>query len=217
MGANDASAHADTRIYAVVHNVFRRTTTLLADTTERLEPSALQPMFRSRWDFYAAVLHHHHEVEDDSIFPALLAARPDMHELVTTLEDDHQQLIPAMNAVESALQAFEVQPDQVHQQALHEALVAVQEMFLPHLDIEDEKILPAIAESVPPKEWDRLDEAALKSIPRERLPLAVGAIDAFVRDLPDGEQPPPPPVPLRVMLMLSWRKKWSAWVKPLTA
>ena len=98
---------------------------------------------------------------------------------------------------------------------MHDGVVAVRELFFPHLDIEDEKILPAIAESIPPKEWDRMDKAALKSIPREYLPTAVGALDEFIQGLPKEERPPAPPPPIRVMLALSWRKKWSSWVKPL--
>jgi len=91
----------------------------------------------------------------------------------------------------------------------------VRDMFFPHLDAEDEKVLPAIAQSIPPKEWERLDKAALKSIPREYLPRAVGALDEVIQQLPKQEQPPPPPPPIRLMLVLSWRKKWSTWVKPL--
>jgi len=216
MAASDsAPSHADIRLYRVVHNAFRLATTRFADATEQLEPSVLQPMIGSRWDFYAAVLHHHHHTEDDAVFPALLAARPDLTDLVTTLEDDHQRLIEVMDGVQSAIHGFEQQPDAAHQQAIHDGVVAVRELFFPHLDIEDEKILPAIAESIPPKEWERMDSAALKSIPRQHLPMAVGALDELIQALPDVEQPPPPPLPIRVMLALSWRKKWSHWVKPL--
>jgi len=63
------------------------------------------------------------------------------------------------------------------------SLVAIRDAFFPRLDIEDEKILPAIAE--------------------------------IIQSMPRAEQPPPPPLPIRLMLTLSWRKKFSAWVKPL--
>jgi hemerythrin-like domain-containing protein len=216
MAARGSSeSHADTRLYLVVHNAFRLATTRLADATEKLEPSMLQHTIGSRWNFYDAVLHHHHHNEDDSVFPALLAARPDMEALVRRLEDDHQQLIGNMEAVDSAIAAFETRPDAAHQKAMHDAVVAVREMFFPHLDTEDEQILPAIATSIPPQEWDRLDQAALTSIPRQYRPTAVGAIDELIQGLPKEERPPPAPLPIRLMLALSWRKKWSIWVKPL--
>jgi len=209
------SSEADTRVYRVVHDVFRLATNRLVDSSEKLDPSALQPVIGPYWSFYAAVLHHHHHTEDASIFPALLAVRPDMAAFIEALEGDHRRLIQTMDAVDSAVSAFDKQPDASHQKAIWDAAVGVREMFFPHLDSEDEKILPAIAKSVPPKEWDRLDKAALKSIPKEHLPRAVGALDEVIQQLPKQEQPPPPPPPIRLMLAVSWRKKWSTWVKPL--
>jgi hemerythrin-like domain-containing protein len=210
-----SDSYADTRLYLVVHNAFRLMTTRFVDATEKVESSALEHMIGSRWSVYAALLHEHHHNEDDSIFPALLAARPDMNELVTRLEDDHQQLIATMEVVDSAVSAFDESPDAEHQKAMHEALVAVRDLFFPHLDTEDEQILPAIAESIPPGEWERLDKAALKAIPRQYLPTAVGALDEVIAGIAKDERPPPPPLPIRLMLALSWRKKYSIWMKPL--
>jgi len=210
-----SDSHADTRLYLIVHNAFRLMTTRFVDATEKLEPSALEHTIGSRWSVYAALLHEHHQNEDGSIFPALLAARPDMNELVTRLEDDHHQLIGTMEVVDSAISAFDESPDADHQKTMHEALVAVRDLFFPHLDTEDEQILPAIAESIPPREWERLDNAALKAIPRQYLPTAVGALDEVIGDMPKDARPEPPPLPIRLMLALSWRKKYSSWVKPL--
>ena len=151
-------SQADTRVYQVVHDVFRLATNRLVDASEKLEPSKLQPVIGQYWSFYSAVLHHHHHNEDDSIFPALLAVRPDMTEFIKTLEDDHRQLIRTMEAVDSAIAAFDKQPDASHQKAVSDAAVGVREMFFPHLDAEDEKVLPAIAQSIPPSNgtvWTR--------------------------------------------------------------
>jgi hypothetical protein len=98
---------------------------------------------------------------------------------------------------------------------MHERIVTVRDLFFPHLDVEDAQVIPAIAESVQPEEWDRLDKQALRSISRQYLPLAVGALDEAVRGLPEPERPPRPLLPIRLMLALSWRKKWAAWVSPL--
>ena len=210
-----SDSRADTRLYLIVHNTFRLMTTRFVDASEKLEPSALEHMIGSRWSVYAALLHEHHHNEDDSIFPALVAARPDMNALVTRLEDDHHQLIATMETVDAAVSAFDESPDAGHQQAMHDAMRAVRDVFFPHLDTEDEQILPAISESISPKEWERLDKAALKAIPKQYLPTAVGALDEVIREVPKDEQPPPPPLPIRLMLALSWRKNYSLWVKPL--
>jgi hemerythrin-like domain-containing protein len=212
-----SESRADTRLLQAVHKTFRLATTRLVDATEKLQPSALRPIIGPRWSFYAAVLHQHHHNEDDSAFPALLAVRPDMDTLIEKLEDDHRGLATAVDNVGVAVIAFEKQPDPDHQKTMHDAIVAVRDLFFPHLDVEDAQIIPAFAQSIPPKQWESMDQEALKSIPRQYLPTAVGAIDEVIRDLPKQERPPPPPLPIRLMLALSWRRKWAAWVKPLLA
>jgi hemerythrin-like domain-containing protein len=208
------SFQTDIRLYHVVHEMFRRSTTRLVDATAKLEPAALEPVIRPYWDFYTAILHHHHQTEDESLFPALLAVRPEMRSTIDMLEDEHVELAPNIDAVEVALAAFVNRPDAASQDAMHEALVSLRAWFFPHLDLEDEKVLPAIAESIPQRQWDQLDKAALKSIPRKYLPSAVGALDEVIRSLPEQDRPAPPPAPIRIMLSLSWRKQWMATVTP---
>jgi len=210
-----AESQADTRIFQIVHKTFRLMTNRFVDATEKLPPSTLQPMIGSHWDFYAAVLHHHHHTEDDNIYPALLAVRPELESLVNTLAEDHRQLADSIDGASAAVTAFVQEPDPANQKSMHEAIVAVRDAFFPHLDVEDAQIIPAITQSMPPKEWDRLDKQALKSIPRQYLPYAVGGLDEVIKGLPEQERPPPPPLPIRLMLAVSWRKKWAAWVKPL--
>jgi hemerythrin-like domain-containing protein len=195
--------------------MFRRSTTRLVDATAKVQPSELEPVIRPHWDFYTAVLHHHHQTEDVSVFPALVAVRPDMRSTIDMLEDEHVELGPNIDAVEAAVAAFVERPDGASQEAVHEALVALRDWFFPHLDLEDEKVLPAIAESIPQKQWDQLDKAALKSIPRKYLSWAVAALDEVIQSLPEQDRPAPPPPPIRIMLSLSWRKQWTARVRPI--
>jgi hemerythrin-like domain-containing protein len=205
----------DIRLYRAVHEMFRRSTTRLVDATAKLEPSALASVIRPHWDFYTAILHHHHHTEDASLFPALLAVRPEMRPTIDMLEDEHVELGSNIDAVEMAVASFVTSCTSSTQLALHEALVALRDWFFPHLDLEDEKILPAIAESIPPKQWARLDKAALKSMPRAHIPSAVAALDEVIRSLPEQDRPAPPPPPIRLMLALSWRKRWTAFVQPV--
>jgi hemerythrin-like domain-containing protein len=216
-GEEHDNAHADTRVLQVVHKTFRLATTRMVDATERLEPSALKPVIGPVWNFYAAVLHHHHHTEDTAAFPALISVRPDMAALVDQLEEDHKKLAAAIDAVHSTIAAFDNKSDRATQRDLYDALSALRHQFFAHLDVEDAKIIPVLAEAIPPKDWDRMDNKALKSIPRQHLPKAVGALDEVIRSLPEAERPSAPPPPIRFMLAVSWRRKWSEFVKPLTA
>jgi hemerythrin-like domain-containing protein len=213
--STQTTSQTDIRLYRVVHETFRRSTTRLVDATAKLEPHVLEPVIGPYWDFHSAILHHHHHTEDVSIFPALLSMRPEMRSTIDMLEDEHVELGPNIDAVEVAVATFVRRPDASAQRAMHEALVVLRDWFFPHLDLEDEKILPAIAESIPAKQWHQLDKAALKSIPRKHLAFAVSALDEVVRSLPAEERPAPPPPPIRVMQAVSWRKRWSTLVQPL--
>ena len=42
-------SQADTRVYQVVHDVFRLATNRLVDASEKLEPSQLQPVIGQYW------------------------------------------------------------------------------------------------------------------------------------------------------------------------
>jgi hemerythrin-like domain-containing protein len=214
---HQGNSPADTRVLQAVHKTFRLATTRLVDATERLEPSTLQPIIGQYWQFYAGVLHHHHHTEDTVAFPALVAVRPDMAPLIKDLEEDHRKLVATMDIVQSRLVAFDKKPEPATQQDLHLALAAVRDEFFPHLDTEDAKVVPAFAQAIPPKDWERMDNQALKSIPRPYLPKAVGALDEVIRGLPEAERPTGPPPPIRFMLAVSWRRKWAEFVKPLTA
>jgi hemerythrin-like domain-containing protein len=194
--------------------MFRRSTTRLVDATAKLAPSALEPVIQPQWDFYTAILHHHHHTEDASVFPALVAARPEMRSTIDMLEDEHVELGTNIDAVDVAVAAFVKRPNAATQEAVHDALVSLRDWFFPHLDLEDEKILPAIAESITPKQWNQLDKAALKSIPRKHRSSAVASLDEVIQSLPERDRPAPPPPPIRLMLAVSWRNQWRARVKP---
>jgi hemerythrin-like domain-containing protein len=213
----DGQARADTRVFQAVHKTFRLATTRLVDVTERLDPPALAPILGAYWEFYAAVLHHHHHTEDSTVFPALVAARPNMAALIAKLEADHKDLVAALNGAGSAVAAFTDAPYRTNQREVHDAMAAVRDEFFPHLDLEDAEVIPALAEAISPKDWDRMETDALKAIPRPYLPRAVAGLDEVIRSLPEAERPSGPPLPIRVMLAVSWRRKWAEFVKPLTS
>src|SRR5262245_48489997 len=119
---DQGNSYADTRVLQAVHKTFRLATTRMVDATERLEPSALQPVIGSYWEFYAGVLHHHHHTEDTVAFPALVAVRPHMVALIKDLEEDHKKLVATLDAVQSRVAAFEKKPEPATQQDLHDAL-----------------------------------------------------------------------------------------------
>ena len=55
-----------------------------------------------------------------------------------------------------------------------------------------------------------------RATPKADLPIVAGILDEVSRSLPPDEQPPPPPLALRVLLTLSWRRRYAKFLEPLT-
>ncbi len=213
--ADTSDRLADTRLLQAVHKTFRLATTRLVDATARLEPAALQPALGRYWSFYSAILHYHHHTEDTEEFPVLTRLYPDIKPLIEELGRDHEKMQGVIDDVDEAVRDFEKHPDVVGRNRVNAAVVQLRDLFFPHLDLEDAEVIPMFAKWIPPDEWARMDTAALRGIPKPQLPIAVGALDETIRSLPEAEQPPGPPLPVKMMLALSWRKKWAALVQPL--
>jgi hemerythrin-like domain-containing protein len=211
------SGKADIRLFLVVHETFRRYLRRIAAAAAAIPPgdTARADVVRERWAFFERTLTHHHEGEDAKLFPALLAHRHEFEQVRGELHADHEVVAGEMEAVDAAFTALPGRCDAADIAALVAALGALEETLVPHLDREDAEVLPMIADGIPPAEWDELSEEQLKSIPKHDLGFAVAALDETIATMPDDEQPPPPPVPVRLMLAVSWRRRWRKFMAPL--
>jgi hypothetical protein len=208
--------HADTRLYLVVHQSLRLTLDRFIKAGERLDPATFAAVIPDRWGVLERGLHTHHEHEDSDFFPMIAAASPDQAPLIEQLEREHQELVVLLDAVDRAIAALVAAPSDDTRATAHDAIAAVRDTLVPHLDVEDEKLLPAAAATVDAKEWDDASERALRSTPKADMPIVAGILDEVARSLPPDEQPPPPPLPLRMMLALSWRRRYTKFLEPLT-
>jgi hemerythrin-like domain-containing protein len=212
-----AETKADIRDVLVVHLILRQLLDKLIAACERFEPDEAATVIPSRWSLYVRGLHHHHEGEDNDFFPVIVRDAAGTEPLVNQLEAEHQELVKLLDATDAAMATLEQQPTAENRQAAHHAMTAVKEQLFPHLDKEEAQLLPVAADSVDPAEWKRLGDAAFRSIPRADVPIVSGAFEAVVMSLPPAERPPPPPLFVRVMVSLSWRKRYQKWVAPLDA
>jgi hemerythrin-like domain-containing protein len=212
-----AETNADIRDALVVHTILRRLLDKLIAAAGRLDPVEAASVIPSRWGLYVRGLHHHHEGEDHNFFPLIVRAAPTTESLVTQLEHEHEELVALLDAADAATAQLERQPSAETLQAARDAMVAVREQLFPHLDKEEAQLLPVAADAVDPTEWKRLGDEAFRSLPKSDLPLVSGAFDEVVRSLPAADRPAPPPVFVRVLVALSWRRRYEKWIAPLDA
>jgi hemerythrin-like domain-containing protein len=157
-----AETKADIRDVLVVHTILRRMLDTLIGATARLEPTQAASVIPSHWGLYVRGLHHHHESEDNAFFPTVVAAAPTLEPLVTQLEQEHQELIKLLDATDTAVATLEREPTGENRQAARDAMTAVHDQLFPHLDKEEEQLLPPAADAVDPTVWKKLGDDAFR-------------------------------------------------------
>jgi hypothetical protein len=162
------------------------------------------------------MLDFHHHNEDDHDFPLLASYYPDIQPLADELGADHRQMVDLMRKLDAAVEAFEKTPDVANRDAINAAAVELRDLFFPHLDREDVEVLPMYAKWIPYDVWEKLEKKTLKSIPKPAMPYAVAGLDETIRATPEADRPEGgPPLPVKILLALSWRKKYAALIQPM--
>jgi hemerythrin-like domain-containing protein len=206
---------ADTREYLVVHQCLRVTLDRFVDATARLDPSTLALVLGSRWALFSRALHHHHEVEDVDFFPLVKRTRPEASPMIDRLASEHVDLVARLDAVDAGNIALELNPSETTKQIVHDCIKAVRDELVPHLDVEDADLLPVAAAAISADVWKEMGEKAFRSVPKKDLPIVAGVMDEIVRTLPIERRPPPPPLIVRVLIAVSWRKRYAKFIEPL--
>jgi hemerythrin-like domain-containing protein len=189
----------DLTMYRIVHRAIRHGATDIADAAAAAtaaEP-ARRTAFARYWKGYSGEVLHHHSVEDEIFFPALVERVPVAVEMVERTDADHHHLDELMAAIDAAvadLQAVRPNPELVSlTRELDDHMTA-------HLDFEDSDILPLLERHFDKAEYDALDARAIKSAGLGAqmmfsLPMIVGAMTPEERAV----FVPTAPVPLRVL------------------
>ncbi|WP_433622356.1 hemerythrin domain-containing protein [Nocardia sp. CA-120079] len=105
-------------------------------------------------------IHHHHTIEDDVLWPVLIAsAGPDVD--VRELEDDHIHVDELLSTLRTRAAAFAVASDkQAAAAELAETLETAHALLSEHIADEEKVVFPIIDEYVSLEDWARVEKAA---------------------------------------------------------
>ncbi len=161
----------DVRDMAIVHRTFRNSFSEAAQFVRaNPTPSAERVGFLGEHiDFAIGMLHHHHEAEDELLYPLLAQRVPDQAEMVNTIEAQHHAVTGAIDAVTTASNTWRASPTVDTGQALAAYLDELNAVLQPHLDDEEQRIVPLAAITVTQKEWDAMGESVVASIPTAKV------------------------------------------------
>jgi uncharacterized protein YndB with AHSA1/START domain len=150
----DMDGPADTRMMRIVHTALRRD---LARTQVALTELAMEPDDDRREAVAAhllwmmAWLHHHHEGEDVGLYPLVRARNPAADALLDVMDADHQRIVPAMVEVERAAAMWATATGARDEVA--RAVDVLLEGLLPHLQREEEEMMPVVSATITEREW----------------------------------------------------------------
>jgi len=166
----------DVQEMVIVHRMFRR--------EYRLAPALVRGVAtgdRARAAVVAAhlreltlMLHHHHQGEDDLVWPRLHERTPLSAELVHRMERQHAEVGGLLEELDELLPSWAAEPGPAQRESLAETLDALAPALEGHLDEEEREILPLVEQHLTATEWDELGERAVAAIPKLRLLVLFG-------------------------------------------
>lgn len=162
----------------VMHHAFRRDLARFEDAVRQtpLGDGATWRALAGRWAAFTEVLHHHHRVEDESIWPLVIGhaqERGDAEavETLAAMEAEHGTIDPALAACAEGFAAMVEHPCADHRNALDVRVTDLRAGLLDHLRHEETGALPLVQVLLSEEEWAGCEKAAGKAYPLRRIPF----------------------------------------------
>lgn len=186
----------DTHDMLLIHRVIRREIGLLpslfraaSDTAQRAGRIATHA--REMLDF----LHVHHHGEDTLVWPLLRERTPLDADLVDRMAAQHREVSCAVERLRLDLDGWEASADGGLGDRLATTAGALSAVLDAHLDDEELHLLPLVATTLTPHEWNQLAKLGMAAVPGRRRLAILGHIleeaDAAERSQFLTRVPPP--------------------------
>ncbi|MFJ3205186.1 hemerythrin domain-containing protein [Streptomyces sp. NPDC086989] len=175
---SDSTVHPYTREMAMIHQVFRRESRLLAELVQDVKPADTDRsrILAEHWRQYSIGLHAHHTGEDEMLWPVLLPHLDLDAEQVLAMEAQHRELDEGIAEVQRLMDRWQAQALAEDRDELADALRRHHRQLCAHLDEEEREVMPLVALHVNEEQWHAVGERGLAETPRNRLMIALGAI-----------------------------------------
>jgi hemerythrin-like domain-containing protein len=163
----------------LVHRVFRREFRILPALIRAVPPgdTARAETIGSHLANVAGALHHHHEAEDELLWPVMLDRVGLRADLVHRMEAQHERLAGLLTRIDDLTARWRAHAAADVRDELADVLAQASGALDEHLGDEERELLPLVSEHVTPAEWNALNERGREAIPKNKLALVfVGAI-----------------------------------------
>ena len=207
----------DVRDMAIVHRTFRSAYAESAQLVRaRPTPSPGRVTFLAdHIDFGLEMLHHHHASEDLLLYPLLLERVPEQAAMTEEVAQEHHLVQGALDSAVSACATWRRHPTAETGEALAASLDHLNVVLQPHLDDEEQQVVPLAAVTLTQEEWDAVGEHSSAHIPRDKRALAFGMLleplDEDDRAFMKRHLPPP----VRMLYPFLIQRPWTKYAATL--
>jgi hypothetical protein len=202
---------------AIVHRLFRQ----VYEESARLVRAAPTPsagrvtFLADHIDLALAGLHNHHEDEDTLLYPKLIERAPEQAQMTEQVEHQHQLITAALGAASAACATWRERPSAETGEALAAALDHLNETVQPHLDDEEQKVVPLAAVTLTQQEWDAMGKAGMSKIPRKQRGIAAGMMLDALDEEERAYMLKTVPAPMRILMPFMVERPWRKYAATL--
>jgi hemerythrin-like domain-containing protein len=197
----------------LIHEAFRRdlgrlSSALRAPTLDKARAAQLG----AHWRFVNEQLHHHHAVEDASLWPLVrpkLADRQAELAVLSEMEEQHIALLPLCEDIDSRFKSLTEDPDEKSASELADRIDSLAPRLGEHLDDEETRCFPVVEQAMTDEEFESFGKATAKAV-------GMRGSARFFPWIFDGADPverhavltmPPPPV--RILCRYVWEPRYA--------
>ncbi len=173
-----AATRPNTLDMVLVHRAFRREFRLLPQVVRSVAPNDIAHAQRvaAHYDELAEMLEHHHQGEDDLVWPKLLERSQPDENLVSRMQVQHQSVSTLLETSGEMLARWRGTADPTTGSEWAKTLGHLSEVLDDHLADEEQSILPLIERHLTVQEWREVGETGLAVVPKNRLLVLLGAL-----------------------------------------
>ena len=207
----------DVRDMAIIHRTFRN----MYNESARLVRTAPAPssgrvsFLADHIDFGIAMLHVHHEDEDELLYPKLIQRVPEQAPMTEQVDQEHQLIETALDEAAAACAAWRGRPSAETGEALAASLDQLNSVVQPHLDDEEQKVVPLAAVTLTQQEWDAMGKHGVAQIPRNKRGVAFGMILEPLSQADRAYMMKTLPAPVRMLYPILIERPWKKYAATL--
>jgi Hemerythrin HHE cation binding domain len=161
------------------------------------------------------MLHVHHEGEDELLYPKLIERAPEQAAVTEEAEHEHELIKTALDVAAAACAAWRQRPSTETGEALVAALGQLNSVVQPHLDDEEQKVVPLAAMTLTQREWDAMGKHGVAQMPRNMRGVAFGMILEPLGEPDRAYMMRVLPAPVRMLYPLLIERPWKKYASTL--